>query len=95
MLRLCNLTRGARSLFCNRSAFVGGLRCSRSISDFYPINDDVYGLTDEQKQLRQTVFQFVQKELAPKAEIDKANTFKEMRSFWKQCGNLGINFWLK
>jgi len=31
-------------------------------------------------QLRQTVFQFVQKELAPKAaEIDRENTFREMR----------------
>jgi len=31
-------------------------------------------------QLRQTVFQFAQKELAPKAaEIDRENTFREMR----------------
>jgi len=31
-------------------------------------------------QLRQTVFQFAQKELAPKAaDIDSENTFKEMR----------------
>ena len=31
-------------------------------------------------QLRQTVYQFVQKELAPKAdEIDKTNDFKEMK----------------
>jgi len=31
-------------------------------------------------QLRQTVFQFAQKELAPKAaEIDRENTFKELK----------------
>jgi len=63
----------------------------RTLSDHYPINDDVYNLTDEQKQLRQTVFQFFQKELAPKAaEIDRENTFKEMRDFWKKCGGLGL-----
>lgn len=41
-------------------------------------------------QLRETVFQFVQKELAPKAnEIDKSNKFEGLRSFWKKLGDLG------
>lgn len=58
---------------------------------YFPINDDIYGLTEEQKQLRQTVFNFVQKELAPKAqEIDKTNNFADMRKFWKQMGDLGL-----
>ena len=49
-------------------------------TQFYPINDDVFGLNDEQKQLRQIVFNFVQKELAPKAsQIDKEGDFKDMR----------------
>ena len=49
-------------------------------SQYYPINDDVFGLNEEHKQLRQTVFNFFQKELAPNAqEIDKSNNFKDMR----------------
>lgn len=57
----------------------------------YPINDDMFGLTEEQKQLRQTVFTFVQDKLAPKADrIDKDNTFTEAKEFWKQCGDLGL-----
>lgn len=41
-------------------------------------------------QLRQTIFDFAQKELAPKAdEIDKTNNFAELRSFWKKLGSLG------
>ena len=46
----------------------------------YPIDDVMFGLSDEQKQLRETVFNFCQKELAPKAyQIDKDNNFPEMR----------------
>jgi isovaleryl-CoA dehydrogenase len=71
----------------NRLAPVG----VRLLSDYYPIHDDVYGLTDAQKQLRQTVFQFAQKELAPKAaQIDKENNFRDIRDFWRKCGNLGL-----
>jgi len=47
-------------------------------------------LTSEQVQLRQTIFDFAQKELAPKAyEIDRTNEFKDFRTFWKQLGSLG------
>ncbi|PAA58574.1 hypothetical protein BOX15_Mlig032956g2 [Macrostomum lignano] len=60
-------------------------------TEFFPINDELYGLTDEQKQLRQTIFQFCQKELAPKAQqIDAENDFKDIKKFWRQCGELGI-----
>ncbi|KAJ8318179.1 hypothetical protein KUTeg_003270 [Tegillarca granosa] len=59
---------------------------------YFPINDSLFGLKDEQKQLRETVFQFCQKELAPKAaEIDKTNTFPEIREFFQKCGELGLN----
>ncbi|XP_049866409.1 isovaleryl-CoA dehydrogenase, mitochondrial [Pectinophora gossypiella] len=57
----------------------------------YPIDEHVFGLSDEQQQLRNTVFDFAQKELAPKAaEIDKENNFKELRPFWKKLGELGL-----
>ncbi|CAF0981937.1 unnamed protein product, partial [Didymodactylos carnosus] len=60
-------------------------------TQFYPINDTFFGLTDDQKQLRDTTFNFVQKELAPKAnDIDRTNTFKELREFWKKMGEIGL-----
>uniref|UniRef100_A0A1B6KKR0 Isovaleryl-CoA dehydrogenase, mitochondrial n=1 Tax=Graphocephala atropunctata TaxID=36148 RepID=A0A1B6KKR0_9HEMI len=59
-------------------------------SKFYPIDENIFGLTAEQIQLRENIFNFAQKELAPKAdEIDKSNQFKELRSFWKKLGDLG------
>lgn len=65
--------------------------CQARTMMYYPINDDMFGLNEEQKQLRQTVFQFAQEKLAPKAaEIDKNNVFPEMREFWKECGKLGF-----
>ncbi|KAK6620901.1 hypothetical protein RUM43_011199 [Polyplax serrata] len=63
-------------------------RCS---SQYYPIDDNIFGLTEEQKQLREVVFNFAQKELAPKAqEIDKTNTFTDLRQFWQKLGELGL-----
>ncbi|XP_005092564.1 isovaleryl-CoA dehydrogenase, mitochondrial isoform X1 [Aplysia californica] len=60
-------------------------------SSYFPIDDSLYNLTDDQKQLRETIFQFAQKELAPKAEqIDKENDFKDMKQFWLDCGNMGL-----
>lgn len=59
---------------------------------FYPINDDIFGLSDEQKHLRETVFNFVQKELAPKAQkIDFDNDFKDMRVRFLKLKNLLYN----
>merc|ERR1712029_988563 len=57
----------------------------------YPVDDVVSGLSEEQKQLRETVHDFCQKELAPHAEaIDKANIFPDMRNFWKKLGEMGF-----
>ncbi|XP_047526544.1 isovaleryl-CoA dehydrogenase, mitochondrial [Vanessa atalanta] len=57
----------------------------------YPIDEHIFGLSSEQQQLRQLVFDFAQKELAPKAaQIDKENNFKEIKDFWKKLGNLGL-----
>ncbi len=44
-----------------------------------------------QRQLRETVFNFCQKELAPlAADIDRKNNFEQMRPFWRQLGQLGL-----
>lgn len=64
-----------------------GLRSSQ----FYPINDDMFGLNEDQKQLRQSVFNFCQAELAPfAADIDKNNGWAENRNFWKKMGSMGL-----
>jgi len=64
---------------------------ARSLSH-YPIDENVFGLTEEQIQLRQTIFNFAQKELAPYAdEIDKSNNFKQIREFYKKLGDLGAH----
>ena len=55
---------------------------SRSMTH-YPIDDKIYGLSDDHRQLRESVFNFCQKELAPHAAtIDKENNFSELRQFW-------------
>ncbi|XP_064624257.1 isovaleryl-CoA dehydrogenase, mitochondrial-like [Lineus longissimus] len=66
-------------------------QCSIRSASFFPIDDSLFGLTDEQKQLRESVFNFVQKELAPKAaEIDKLDKFEDMKDFWLKCGEMGL-----
>ncbi|XP_039311638.1 isovaleryl-CoA dehydrogenase, mitochondrial [Solenopsis invicta] len=60
-------------------------------SSYCKIDESIFGLSDEQKELRSLVFNFAQKELAPKAaEIDKKNTFNELRTFWRELGKLGL-----
>ncbi|NWJ09220.1 IVD protein, partial [Crypturellus undulatus] len=55
------------------------------------VDDTVNGLSDEQRQLRQTMTKFCQEHLAPKAQqIDQENEFKDMRAFWKKLGELGV-----
>ncbi|OAD47022.1 Isovaleryl-CoA dehydrogenase, mitochondrial, partial [Eufriesea mexicana] len=63
----------------------------RYSSQHFKIDDNIFGLNEQQKELRQLVFNFAQKELAPKAaEIDKKNNFDELREFWKKLGELGL-----
>ncbi|XP_073204884.1 isovaleryl-CoA dehydrogenase, mitochondrial isoform X1 [Lepidochelys kempii] len=55
------------------------------------VDDTVNGLSEEQRQLRQTMVKFCQEHLAPKAqEIDQENEFKGMQEFWKRLGELGV-----
>ena len=58
----------------------------------FDIDDNVFGLTDDEKQFRRMVFQFAQKELSPQKtyEIDKTNSFPEFRDFMKKSGELGL-----
>ncbi|XP_017769881.1 PREDICTED: isovaleryl-CoA dehydrogenase, mitochondrial [Nicrophorus vespilloides] len=80
----------SRRILENVRRRVTSLGC-RPMSQYYPIDENVFGLTDDQIQLRETVFNFAQKELAPHAnDIDKKNNFADIREFWKKLGNLGI-----
>ncbi|KAL0603031.1 Isovaleryl-CoA dehydrogenase, mitochondrial [Plecturocebus cupreus] len=64
---------------------------SQRAHSLLPVDDAINGLSEEQKQLRQTMAKFLQEHLAPKAqEIDRSNEFKNLREFWKQLGNLGV-----
>ncbi|XP_030746733.1 isovaleryl-CoA dehydrogenase, mitochondrial [Sitophilus oryzae] len=63
----------------------------RHVSQYYPIDEHIFGLTSEQIQLRESAFNFAQKELAFKAaEIDRTNNFEDLRIFWKKLGDLGF-----
>ncbi|XP_062945216.1 isovaleryl-CoA dehydrogenase, mitochondrial isoform X1 [Cynocephalus volans] len=69
---------------------LAGLVSQRAHS-LLPVDDAINGLSEEQKQLRQTMAKFLQEHLAPKAqEIDQSNEFKNLREFWKQLGSLGV-----
>ncbi|XP_035212154.1 isovaleryl-CoA dehydrogenase, mitochondrial-like [Stegodyphus dumicola] len=65
--------------------------CNKRLLSHYPVDDNISGLNEEQKQLRETVFQFAQKELAPFAQdIDKKNEFPQMKEFFKKLGDMGL-----
>ncbi|KAJ8673638.1 hypothetical protein QAD02_004900 [Eretmocerus hayati] len=73
------------------SPVVTHLLLRRDLSQYYAIDENVFGLSEQQIQLRNLVFDFAQKELAPKAaRIDKDNHFDELRSFWRELGKLGL-----
>lgn len=57
---------------------------ARSLTHF-PIDDKIFGLSEDHQQLRESIFNFAQKELAPHAyTIDKENNFAELRQFWRK-----------
>ncbi|KAK5646416.1 hypothetical protein RI129_004880 [Pyrocoelia pectoralis] len=65
------------------------VNCIRQLSH-YPVDDITSGLEEEQIQLRKTIFDLAQKELAPEAyKIDKDNRFDGMKEFWKKLGHIG------
>ncbi|GAB0090462.1 LOW QUALITY PROTEIN: isobutyryl-CoA dehydrogenase, mitochondrial-like [Sergentomyia squamirostris] len=79
-----------RSAVVKSKIFKVNFQTSRCLSH-YPIDENLYGLSNEQQLLRQTVFNFAEKELAPYAqEIDKEDNFRHLREFWKKAGNLGL-----
>jgi isovaleryl-CoA dehydrogenase len=64
---------------------------SRNFSTHVPVDDVLSGLSPEQIQLRETVRNFVEKELGPFAdEIDANNDFADLRGFWKKLGSIGL-----
>ncbi|VDM23532.1 unnamed protein product [Toxocara canis] len=61
------------------------------LASTFPINDHIFGLTEEHIALRRSVFEFAQKELAPlAAEIDRTNNFPDLRKFWRDLGDHGL-----
>lgn len=55
------------------------------------IDDQLFGLNEDQQQFRQTVYDFCQKELAPHADkIDRDNGWDELRPFWRKLGDMGL-----
>uniref|UniRef100_A0A2K5MP55 Isovaleryl-CoA dehydrogenase n=1 Tax=Cercocebus atys TaxID=9531 RepID=A0A2K5MP55_CERAT len=57
---------------------------SQRAHSLLPVDDAINGLSEEQRQLRQTMAKFLQEHLAPKAqEIDCSNEFKNLRVSWE------------
>ncbi|XP_054233838.1 isovaleryl-CoA dehydrogenase, mitochondrial isoform X12 [Homo sapiens] len=57
---------------------------SQRAHSLLPVDDAINGLSEEQRQLRQTMAKFLQEHLAPKAqEIDRSNEFKNLRVSWE------------
>jgi len=68
------------------------LAASSQKCNVHGIDDVLFGLTEDQIQLRETIYNFAQKELAPYADqIDKENGWSKMREFWRKLGDLGVH----
>ena len=77
----------------NRRTPLRNPRSTRPVSTMthYPIQDSLFGLSQEQSQLRETVFKLCQKDLAPLAqEIDRLDDFAQRQDFWKKLGQMGL-----
>ncbi|CAH1775196.1 unnamed protein product [Owenia fusiformis] len=65
-----------------------GQKC---LFSYYPVNDSLYGLSSELIQLRETVFNFAKKEIAPyAAEGDESNAFPGFREKMYKLGQMGL-----
>ena len=88
IFKMATVLRASSRLFCNSSRLLQN-SLSRKIKNNFStsskalvagINDDLFALTEDQKDFRQTVHDFCAKELAPYADqIDKDNGWSEMR----------------
>ena len=59
--------------------------------NYLPIDDDLFGLTEDQKELRSTFRNFFETELGPHAKaIDENDDFPGFRDYIKKCGDMGI-----
>ncbi|XP_071491769.1 isovaleryl-CoA dehydrogenase, mitochondrial-like [Diadema antillarum] len=74
------------------SSAIYSRRPASTVSTFFEVDDIVSGLTDEERQLRETVFKFAQENVYPiAAELDKTDMFPDMREFWKKAGEMGFH----
>lgn len=59
----------------------------------YPVDDKIFGLSETEVALLETIFNFCQKEIAPHASsIDKENGFPDEKRaiLWKKLGDMGL-----
>jgi len=80
------------SLVLTKKLIKNQVQTSR-FQSFYPINDDLFGLTSDEKQLRETAFNFAQKEIAPLADrLDKDNGIEPSirQELWRKVGAMGL-----
>lgn len=75
----------------NMASTSSRLSLTRRTMAHYPIDEQMFGATEEQRQLRETVFRLAQKELAPFAnKIDQQNGWDRLRDFWRMLGENGL-----
>lgn len=87
-----NVLKGGSQILLNSNFRRLGPFLSKRYLSHYPVDDKISGLSQEQQQLRETVFQFCQKEIAPIAqEVDKSNTCPQFRDIFKKLGSLGVH----
>ncbi|XP_072038495.1 isovaleryl-CoA dehydrogenase, mitochondrial-like [Amphiura filiformis] len=64
---------------------------SRRNQSTLEIDDVVSGLTEDEKQLRETIRRFAVEEIEPiAAEIDRTDNFAGMKEFWLKLGHMGL-----
>ncbi|GBP75915.1 Isovaleryl-CoA dehydrogenase, mitochondrial [Eumeta japonica] len=88
----CRVGPARRATHCERKKYIFNYRwvCLQNRDYVGFARDTGTDCLKPGRMLRKTVFDFAQKELAPKAaEIDRENNFKELRQFWRKLGELG------